>query len=980
MAGYIGIQPTPQATQTRDTFTATNNQTSFPTSGYTPEFLDVFMNGVHILNGTDYTASNGSDMVLATGATTGDIIEVVAYTTFTVASPSFTGTTTLGPTLRAPAVFTIDPSGYGDNTGLVKIAGNLQVDGTQTTINSTTLTVDDLNIVLASGAADAAASNGAGLTVAGSGANLVYQSSNDRWTLNKEVFAQHGFMIGTTSTDVGLIKNSSGRFDFEAQAGRVITFGNVTNGEHVRIAADGKVGIATDSADELLHVKQASGTTIVKTEVAANSVVGFNIKKTGATTQEWRIVDGQTVNGNLEIYDVTDSRSVMTFKGDGFVGVGTTNPGSKLEVKSSGSNTDEIALVHSGNTNKIASLGQESSHGSLHLRHNSGAQKVRLSAGGNHSYILDSNVGIGIASPGSKLAVYNSAVSGNTQLHIHNDKAGDAAVLLLEGKRTSLNDTGQVLYANNGNNVAKIDARSGGDDGALRFFVSASGTGDSMTQKMSIASDGQLLINKTASDVGASTNIVEANGNFRLSGGNYSIKFNNGAHEIVGIQQIANHKMQLGSQKVTIDVANGRLGIGTASPGSALHVNAGYIKAENTGTDAYFFEGIRNGAQTTLRIYDNANNLYIDSHTNMNFRVNQTGGGSGGSFAFSGGNVAVATTLTAGTISVPSKGITLDQSFGSGVPTILFKGTAANGRAGALNFKDSTDAVQASLYVTNGADGYGTVLAAMNGDIKFSTESLAGYKLIIHESGEIRVAGQTLVKGSNSNYHMTFPNNSGIAIGSAYTFANIYGNNGDIFLRANSYPANTGSNANIWLKTATSGGGTAVNVVVSSGQLGIGRDVPLSTVDILPNANTKKTIAVTETNGQHGYQEYVISGTIGANAVTVTMQCPSYFQAEVVATFQQSNGGADNNVYFNGIWSNNHHAHLFKNKTNGGTVPRIGSLSSSTPSFTVGVGDAAANTGKLTFVKPAASGTSGTYCIHVRAYGYGHQAMTFVVS
>ena len=317
MAGYIGIQPTPQATQTRDTFTATNNQTSFPTSGYTPEFLDVFMNGVHILNGTDYTASNGSDMVLATGATTGDIIEVVAYTTFTVASPSFTGTTTLGPTLRAPAVFTIDPSGYGDNTGLVKIAGNLQVDGTQTTINSTTLTVDDLNIVLASGAADAAASNGAGLTVAGSGANLVYQSSNDRWTLNKEVFGQHGFMIGTTSTDVGLIKNSSGRFDFEAQAGRVITFGNVTNGEHVRIAADGKVGIATDSADELLHVKQASGTTIVKTEVAANSVVGFNIKKTGATTQEWRIVDGQTVNGNLEIYDVTDSRSVMTFKGDG---------------------------------------------------------------------------------------------------------------------------------------------------------------------------------------------------------------------------------------------------------------------------------------------------------------------------------------------------------------------------------------------------------------------------------------------------------------------------------------------------------------------------------------------------------------------------------------------------------------------------------------------------------------------------------------
>jgi hypothetical protein len=82
MSGYIGNIPTPQATQTRDTFTATSGQTSFATSGYTPGFLDVFLNGVHLVNGTDYTASNGSDVVLTTGATTGDNLEVVAFTTF----------------------------------------------------------------------------------------------------------------------------------------------------------------------------------------------------------------------------------------------------------------------------------------------------------------------------------------------------------------------------------------------------------------------------------------------------------------------------------------------------------------------------------------------------------------------------------------------------------------------------------------------------------------------------------------------------------------------------------------------------------------------------------------------------------------------------------------------------------------------------------------------------------------------------------
>jgi hypothetical protein len=91
MSGYIGNIPVPQATQARDTFTATSGQTSFATSGYTPGFLDVFLNGVHLVNGTDYTASNGSDVVLTTGATTGDTLQVVAFTTFEVAGPAGAG-------------------------------------------------------------------------------------------------------------------------------------------------------------------------------------------------------------------------------------------------------------------------------------------------------------------------------------------------------------------------------------------------------------------------------------------------------------------------------------------------------------------------------------------------------------------------------------------------------------------------------------------------------------------------------------------------------------------------------------------------------------------------------------------------------------------------------------------------------------------------------------------------------------------------
>ena len=51
--------------------------------------------------------------------------------------------------------------------------------------------------------------------------------------------------------------------------------------------------------------------------------------------------------------------------------------------------------------------------------------------------------------------------------------------------------------------VAKIDARSAADDGELRFFTSASGTGSGMTERMEITSDGNILVGKSASNAGA---------------------------------------------------------------------------------------------------------------------------------------------------------------------------------------------------------------------------------------------------------------------------------------------------------------------------------------------------------------------------------------------------------------------------------------------------------------------------------------------
>ena len=81
MPGYIGNVPVPQATQVRDNFTATSGQTSFNTSGYSPGYIDVYLNGIH-LDPSDYTATDGNTVVLNTGATTGDVLSVVAFSTF----------------------------------------------------------------------------------------------------------------------------------------------------------------------------------------------------------------------------------------------------------------------------------------------------------------------------------------------------------------------------------------------------------------------------------------------------------------------------------------------------------------------------------------------------------------------------------------------------------------------------------------------------------------------------------------------------------------------------------------------------------------------------------------------------------------------------------------------------------------------------------------------------------------------------------
>ena len=72
-------------TSQRFTYTATANQTTFSAT-YDVGFCDVYLNGSKLLVGTDVTATSGSNVVLATGAAAGDIVDIVCFGTFSVAN------------------------------------------------------------------------------------------------------------------------------------------------------------------------------------------------------------------------------------------------------------------------------------------------------------------------------------------------------------------------------------------------------------------------------------------------------------------------------------------------------------------------------------------------------------------------------------------------------------------------------------------------------------------------------------------------------------------------------------------------------------------------------------------------------------------------------------------------------------------------------------------------------------------------------
>ena len=103
--------------------------------------------------------------------------------------------------LTAPA---INIDGAADVSGNLTIGGDFVVNGTTTTVNSSTVQIDDLNLQLADGAAAASAVNGGGLTLATSGDDFTwnYNHATTAWKSSIDVDAASGKAYKIAGTSV----------------------------------------------------------------------------------------------------------------------------------------------------------------------------------------------------------------------------------------------------------------------------------------------------------------------------------------------------------------------------------------------------------------------------------------------------------------------------------------------------------------------------------------------------------------------------------------------------------------------------------------------------------------------------------------------------------------------------------------------------------------------------------------------------------
>ena len=388
--------------------------------------------------------------------------------------------------ITGPAEILIDPAGVGDNTGTVRIAGDLQVDGTTTTLDTTVTEVDKLEV---------AANNttvGVAITQSGTGDILnLYDGST-------EVFSvEDGGRIVATATNSVIPFLYANYSDLPSAS--------TYHGAFAHVHATGKAYFAHAGNWIEIVSKETSGTVGTGTETysvgaatfAGDVSIADKIIHTGDTNTAIRFpaADTFTVETNgSERFRVTST---------GAVGIGTDAPAQKLHILADGSPV--ILLEDGSGTDQTFTRYKSSAHNwSMGADHQNGSfvinKSTNLRTGIPELYIKsDGNVGIGTDDPQSIL-------------HISSGTSGDATLILeADADNSNERDNPNIIFRQDGglnlgaigmnltnsssvgpSNELYVAASSG--DAAIVFATGTSNGYTNATERLRITSGGNVGI------------------------------------------------------------------------------------------------------------------------------------------------------------------------------------------------------------------------------------------------------------------------------------------------------------------------------------------------------------------------------------------------------------------------------------------------------------------------------------------------------
>jgi hypothetical protein len=289
---------------------------------------------------------------------------------------------TIGGELHGPANFIIDPAVIGANTGTVEIKGNLTVQGTTTTINSTVVDLDTLSLgdnekisLGAGGVGDNGGAVESDLEIYSDGTNAYFDSGfiassaspNIYFRTSASTTLDTNALTILNSGNVGIGQNNpQSKLQVENSGEQLrLTYPSIasyihevkSNGdyaidkdgsERLRITSDGDVGIGEISPDVRLHVKKQFDIAYSLTNVAdeANHLLKLENPSTTANAfsgMQFRVGSGadlffgviqQSVNHGDFFFANQNSpqKEMMRIKSTGNVGIGQNSPGSRLDV------------------------------------------------------------------------------------------------------------------------------------------------------------------------------------------------------------------------------------------------------------------------------------------------------------------------------------------------------------------------------------------------------------------------------------------------------------------------------------------------------------------------------------------------------------------------------------------------------------------------------------------------------------------------